>query len=318
MLTVNQLCDLYLDHCKVYYRKPQSRRPTGETESCRVALQPLRLMAGDLDAAETSASTLAQARQWLLSHTTNSRKTVNAKVGRMVRMFRWACEPERALLPDTVLGRLLALRPLTYGRTTAPEKTGLRTITRDQLNDVLAALAEPPARVQNKVPKSIRLARMRMMTMLELQAETGMRSGELCSMTWEQIRPHPSVPEVWVYRPLEHKTEHHNKPREVAIYQAGQALIRTWMAVSGINTGRLFYITTAGYRTTLQRAMKRAKITRWTPHQVRHLTGTELRRELGIDAAQAQLGHSSVRTTEIYAEVEHEHIVAKIARHRDS
>jgi integrase len=40
----------------------------------------------------------------------------------------------------------------------------------------------------------------------------------------------------------------------------------------------------------------------WHPHQIRHTTGTRVRREFGLEAAQVILGHRHVQTTEIYAE----------------
>ena len=318
MPSINQLADSWLRHCADYYRKPKTRRPTGEAASCETAVRPLRLVAGTINAETMTAAKLAEARRWLLGNTANSRKTINKKIGQTIRMFRWACDPEQAMLPEEVLGRLLALRPLAIGRTSAPETTGLCAIKRGQLTDVLAALAEPPKRINpRRVPRSVRLSRLQMMTMLELQAESGMRPGELCSMAMEYISPHPVNPDVWVYRPYEHKAEHHGKKREVALYQADQNLIRRWMQVSGIETGRLFSLTVTSYRQGVQRTLKRAGLPKWTPQQVRHFAGTELRRELGIDAAQAQLGHNNVRTTEIYAEVQNEAIIEKIRKHRD-
>lgn len=39
----------------------------------------------------------------------------------------------------------------------------------------------------------------------------------------------------------------------------------------------------------------------WTPHQIRHSKGTEIREQYGIEAAQAMLGHASLSATQIYA-----------------
>jgi integrase len=43
-------------------------------------------------------------------------------------------------------------------------------------------------------------------------------------------------------------------------------------------------------------------IPRWHVHQLRHSKATELRKNYGIEAAQAVLGHAALRATEIYAE----------------
>jgi integrase len=44
-------------------------------------------------------------------------------------------------------------------------------------------------------------------------------------------------------------------------------------------------------------------IPHWHPHQLRHTKATEIRREAGLDAARAVLGHRSPKVTEVYAEV---------------
>jgi integrase len=49
---------------------------------------------------------------------------------------------------------------------------------------------------------------------------------------------------------------------------------------------------------------------RWHPNQLRHTKATELRREFGLDAARAVLGHRSPQITEVYAEID----VAKAAQ----
>jgi integrase len=42
---------------------------------------------------------------------------------------------------------------------------------------------------------------------------------------------------------------------------------------------------------------------RWHPHQLRHTTGTLIRQEFGLEAAQLALGHSSAKVTDaVYAE----------------
>jgi integrase len=44
------------------------------------------------------------------------------------------------------------------------------------------------------------------------------------------------------------------------------------------------------------------KAHRWHPHQLRHNAATRIRREHGLEAAQALLGHASMDVTELYAE----------------
>jgi integrase len=46
----------------------------------------------------------------------------------------------------------------------------------------------------------------------------------------------------------------------------------------------------------------KAAIPRWSPNQLRHSAGTELRKRYGLEAAQVVLGHSKADVTQIYAE----------------
>jgi integrase len=52
----------------------------------------------------------------------------------------------------------------------------------------------------------------------------------------------------------------------------------------------------------------------WHPHQLRHTKATEIRREAGLDAARAVLGHRSPVVTEVYAEVDQTKAAEVMAR----
>jgi integrase len=52
---------------------------------------------------------------------------------------------------------------------------------------------------------------------------------------------------------------------------------------------------------------------RWSPNQLRHSAGTEVRQQFGIEAAQMVLGHKNAHVTQIYA-VRNFELAAKVAR----
>ncbi|MBI1324773.1 tyrosine-type recombinase/integrase [bacterium] len=56
------------------------------------------------------------------------------------------------------------------------------------------------------------------------------------------------------------------------------------------------------YNRAIHYAAKKAGVSPWNANQLRHLAATNLRREFGIEVARAVLGHSTLATTEIYAE----------------
>ena len=62
------------------------------------------------------------------------------------------------------------------------------------------------------------------------------------------------------------------------------------------------HYTKDSYKRAIARACKRAGVDHWSPNQLRHSRGTELRRTYGLEAAQTVLGHRRADVTQIYAE----------------
>src|SRR5262249_9273150 len=60
----------------------------------------------------------------------------------------------------------------------------------------------------------------------------------------------------------------------------------------------------SSYRQAVIKACHKAGVPEWHPHQLRHTKATEIRREAGLDAARAVLGHRSPAITEVYAEID--------------
>jgi integrase len=56
--------------------------------------------------------------------------------------------------------------------------------------------------------------------------------------------------------------------------------------------------------TAWERAREWQRQHRWHPHQLRHNAATRIRKERGLDAARAILGHRSLAITEVYAEID--------------
>jgi integrase len=58
------------------------------------------------------------------------------------------------------------------------------------------------------------------------------------------------------------------------------------------------------YGNAIERACLKAGIPEWHPNQLRHSKATEIRKEAGLDAARAVLGHRTLTITEVYAEID--------------
>ena len=61
--------------------------------------------------------------------------------------------------------------------------------------------------------------------------------------------------------------------------------------------------TTVNYAQAIEYACEKAKVPHWSPHRLRHAAATRVRREHGLDAVQALLGHKRAEVSEIYAEL---------------
>ena len=60
----------------------------------------------------------------------------------------------------------------------------------------------------------------------------------------------------------------------------------------------------SSYRKAIRRACKKLGIKVWFPNQLRHAAATEICARYGLEASQSVLGHSELKTTQIYAEVD--------------
>lgn len=56
------------------------------------------------------------------------------------------------------------------------------------------------------------------------------------------------------------------------------------------------------YRRAVHRACGKAKVSQWSPNQLRHAAATEVRRRFGLEGAQVILCDAKADITQIYAE----------------
>ncbi|HYW80086.1 MAG TPA: site-specific integrase, partial [Thermoguttaceae bacterium] len=174
--------------------------------------------------------------------------------------------------------------------------------------------------------------------MLRFQRLTGARPGEVCILRPCDI---DRSEDVWAYRPESHKTEHHGRERIIHIGPKAQAILRPYLLRDadaycfspseseakrraeqhanrktpmscgnrpGTNRKRTAKrkagdrYTTDSYRRAIHRAADLAGVDRWSPNQLRHSAGTEIRKTFGLEAAQVVLGHAAADITQVYAE----------------
>jgi integrase len=310
-LRVNELLVAYLDFAEGYYVK--NGRPTGEFRNIKDAIRPLQQIYGTTLVWEFGPAALRTVREQMIAANL-SRKVINARINRVRRVFKWGVENE--LVDPSVLQGLQSVSPLKEGRSKARETSAVKPISQEHIDAVLARVTRP------------------VRAMINLQLVTGMRPGEVVLMRACEIDMSGNI---WEYRPVSHKTEHHGKERIIFLGPQAQEIIRPFlkpeveaylfspkdavlaarknlkpkkgrsrrtMRVSGYRRCPAKQYTRNSYQNAIFKACVKAKIPAWGPNRLRHNAATFLRKEFGIEAARVILGHTSAAMTEIYAEMD--------------
>ena len=314
-LTVNELILAYWRHAEQHYRGPDGT-PTKELDNLADALRPLRRLYGHTRARAFGPLALRTVRDEMV-RSGLCRSTVNARVNRARRLFKWAVSVE--LLPPPVYQALQAVPGLRLGRSEAPEAEAVRPVPEEHVERTLPFLPAP------------------VRAMVQVQRLTGCRPGEVMVMrAIDLIMTGP----VWDYRPASHKNKHRGMDRIIQIGPQAQAVISPFLTpnleaylfsprayVEAMHRRRAELRKTRrtpselkrrrhaeprrvpaerynrrSYRLAVVRACRRAGVPEWSPLQLRHAAATAIRAKFGVEAAQVVLGHTKVETTQVYAE----------------
>jgi integrase len=312
--TVDEILLAYWHHAEGYYRTPDGAQ-TKELDNIKHAIRPVHKLYGTKPAAAFGPLALRAVRDEMV-RSGLARTTVNARVHRVRRVFRWAASVE--MIPAGVVEALDTVEALEEGRTPAPEPPEIQPVP---IEHVEAALPHMPPTVA---------------AMVRLQLLTGARTGEILIMRGCDLAPGETT---WDYRPATHKNAWRGQKRMIALGPKAREIVKAFLtpdlgaylfspraAVAAIQAERRASrkskptpselarradrpgatrgerYNRRSYRQAIIRACKRAGVPAWTPLQLRHTRGTEIRRAYGLEAAQVVLGHAKADTTEIYAE----------------
>ncbi len=313
-MTVNELILAYLQFADGYYRK--NGQPTGEYDSIRYSLKPLRRLYGSTGVNEFGPLALKNVREEMITSAL-CRNEINKRVGRIVRMFKWGVESE--FIDPMTHHALSQVRGLSRGRTPARESEPVKPVSDAHVDAVKPHVSR------------------RICAMIELQRTTGMRPGEVCIIQSGALDRSAAT---WIYRPGTHKTEHHGHERKVYLGPKAQEILRDWLRDDPAaflfspqdeleersqerRAGRKTKVQPSqarrkrkkspeklpgecyevrSYNRAISRGCEKAGIPRWHANQLRHTAATAIRREFGLDAASLILGHRGVQVTQVYAE----------------
>lgn len=320
-ITVVEVLNAYREHAKQIYRSPEGK-PTDELRQVETCIRFVRKLYGDEPAASFGPLALRAVREKFIGEGW-SRKTVNSRIERVRRIFRWAVA-EEMIGPD-VYQKLAAVDGLRAGRTVAPDLPPVRPAVMSDVEKVLPFLT-PTVRA-----------------LVLVQLHSGARAGELVNLRVGDIDR--TDPAAWVYRPTSHKGTWRGKGRVIYFGERCRGALAPLLLRAGSPDAYVFspmrseeernaersanrttprwpshmernerkragqkrkrkpreHYTTGTYRRAIERACDAATVPTFTPHRLRHLAATRVRAELGVDAARALLGHTLASVTEIYS-----------------
>ncbi len=205
-----------------------------------------------------------------------SRDSCNRQVKRIQALFRWGVSFE--MVPESVAAALSTIRILMPGETTAKESEPRRAVSQADF-DAAKARLKPLYR-----------------DVLQLMALTGARPGELVNLRVCDLERNG---EVWRADLKRHKTSHKGKRRVLFFNAAAQAILLKHMKADP--DALILGCRRDNFSSAVRRACKRAGVAPFVPHEVRHTVATRLADEVGLEAAQRLLGHSTAAMTQHYS-----------------
>ena len=310
-MSVRRLAVRYLAFCEKHYSPAEF---INIRESVRVVVK----LFGKTPASNFDAARLLTTQSEMIRKNWRHR-VINQRINRLRRWFRWAVSVVPAAgVTGTQCADLKTVDGLQPGKSN------------------LQGLTPPASRAVPRVPWTVAELVLPFVSadiggMVRIQYVCGMRPGEVVVM--REIDIDTSGP-VWFYTATEGtKRQEGSRVLEKAIPAIVQPVVREFFTADPSaymfqptradrsNTSGVVgpHYTTASYRRAVSRGIARARragfdVPHWTPNRLRHAIGTDVSARLGQQAAQRWLGHDSLDTTAIYAEVVREELTT-IAEH---
>jgi integrase len=330
-LTIAELIRRYWQHVEGYYRHDDGT-PTGEVQAMRYALRPLNYLHGQTEARHFGPSSLKAVRDLMVrgyehpcygTQPPLCRTRINAQVKRVRRMFKWGVENE--LVTAGVHQALCAVSPLKRGRTEAKESVAVLPVARAVVEDTLPILRPILAdMVRLQLETGMRPGELVVLRACDVDMAGPVwlyrpASHKTAHHGHERVVPIGPKGQAIIRRHLTTNTQDYLfSPRKLMEERAAElrASRKTKVQPSqqerrkrrpNRKPGDRYAVTS--YAQAIRKAIERHNrskpeaehVPHWHPHQLRHLRALELKREAGLDAARAVLGHKSPVITEHYA-----------------
>lgn len=322
--SVNEVLLGYWRWAESYYVDLDGK-PGREMQSIGYAIKPLKHMYGESSAWSFGPVALKAVRQNMIDNGL-CRGVINQRIGCIKRIFKWAVSEE--LVPANVFHGLSAVGGLRRGHTVARETAKVLPAADAHVDAVLPFLA-PTVRSMVELQ---RLTGMRSGELVLLRTGDVDTTGEVWRYRPERhktinrghdrvvhIGPRaqgllgpllrPEHPQAYLFSPNQAQAERNAAKRLARKTKVQPSQICRAKSKPRKQPGER-YCTRSYYRAVLyaiQAAIKSGALAdncRWHPRQLRHSYGTRIRRERGLDAARALMGHRTLSQADEYAELD--------------
>lgn len=212
---------------------------------------------------------------------------------------------------------VIAVNPIVETKTAKTKRKPTRALTPDEFERVRSAVKQyTEGKPRTGGPKPGRL----LPAFIEVLVATGCRPNEVLSLLWEEVDLLADPPTATVSgtmidhdkipgKPLHRQPfrKHHAPPHTVELPQFGVEALTQLLGLSGLDgpTGGVFtnraggWVSLANMRRSLRAALP--DDLKWvTPHSFRRTVATVVRDEHGPAAAQRQMSHAKLSTTETH------------------
>ncbi|MDZ4689545.1 MAG: tyrosine-type recombinase/integrase [Planctomycetaceae bacterium] len=274
-VTVNHVCLRFVETALPRYVTPDGE-PSAEDRCHRGVLRLLRSLFGATPAADFGPLKARVVRDAMIAKGWGRRFT-NKQMVRLRQIFKLAVSYE--LIPADVLASLKSLPALRPGDIDKPDPPARRAVPLEDIETVKARLLQ------------------RNRDIVDLLLFTAARPSELLGLTTATI---DQTGAAWKARIEQHKNAHRGHERTLYFGPKAQLILRRYLKPDAPDD-RLFSTSVDTLTKAIGDACKRAGITRFSAYHLRHTGATLLRDEIGLEAAQAVLGHRHADMTLHYS-----------------
>ncbi|HEY8750018.1 MAG TPA: site-specific integrase [Tepidisphaeraceae bacterium] len=336
-VTIAELAAAFRRHARDFYRDSEGKA-CRSIYNFDEALRPLLKLYGDTPAAEFGPLRLKTVREAFIA-AGRVRTNVNRLIVRLRGIFKWGAENE--IVPASVFHGLMAVAGLRAGRGGAKESEPIKPVPDVYVDAIrLFVSRQVWAMVQLQRLTGMRPGEVVLMRGIDIdttgklwvfrphrhktQLHGHKREVYLGPRARAVLQPFLKLdPAAYLFTPAEAEAERREKLHAERVENGTPLSCGNRPGTNKVRKpkrqpGTVY--SEAAYYLAVQRGCDRADeaakerlvkegtptddriVPRWHVNQLRHNRATDIRKNFGLEAAQAVLGHSRVETTQIYAE----------------